>query len=71
MKTICFIALAIIGNGVYLLVQGKPMEGLGTIMFAVFGLVFLLVYQQTERSNEVKRKSRGLSRPRPSRRPPR
>jgi hypothetical protein len=66
MKAFYVIALAIFGDGVYLLAHGKTMEGFGEIVFAAGGLIALLAYQYAEREKEIKRKRRALK---PYRRP--
>jgi multisubunit Na+/H+ antiporter MnhC subunit len=64
------IALAVIGNGVYLLAQGKSLEGFAVIVFAVAALIAVLTYEHAEQEKEHERKRRRLRQakaPRPPR----
>ncbi len=62
------LALVVICGGVYLLAQGKSVQGFSAIIIAVASLIGALVYSHTEQKKERERKLRPLPQaPRPRR----
>jgi uncharacterized membrane protein len=54
------LALVVISGGVYLLAQGKSVQGFSAIILAVASLIGALVYSHTEQKKERERKLRPL-----------
>ncbi len=54
------LALVVIGGGVYLLAQGKSIEGFSAIILAVGSLVAALIYGRTEQKKERESKLQAL-----------
>ena len=66
---VCFrLALMVIGGGVYLLAQGKSVQGFSAIIIALASLIGALVYSHTEQKKERERRLRPFPQaPRPRR----
>jgi uncharacterized membrane protein len=54
------LALVVIGGGVYLLAEGKSLEGFSAIILAVGSIVGALIYGRTEQRKERENKLRPL-----------
>ncbi len=61
------VALAFIGNGIYLLMRGDSLTGSAEIFVAVAALVGVMIYQHAEHEKEVTRKRRRVKAARPRR----
>ena len=63
------LALIVIGGGVYLLAEGKSLEGFSAIILAAGSIIGTLIYSRTEQRKERENKLRPLpeqpSQPRP------
>jgi hypothetical protein len=55
------LALVIIGSGVYLLAQGKSIQGFAAIIIAIASLAGVLVYNRTEQKKERVEKSQAIA----------
>ncbi len=55
-----FLALAVIGNGLYWLARGDSLAGSAEIFLAVAALVGVIIYQHAEYEKELERKKRLL-----------